>query len=74
MKIENLSPLQSELADRIWACETPEQVTALFDSLPRSLLHDAYVVFHMIIWTWLDEQDVGDMPEAREVIDYIRSL
>ena len=74
MKIENFSPLQSELANKIWACETPEQVTALFDSLPKSLLHDAYVVYRMIIYAYLDEQDLGDMTEAQETIDYIRSL
>lgn len=74
MEISGLTPLQRELADGIWKLETPEQVQAFFASLPRNLLHDAYVVYRMIIYEYLDEQDLGDMTEARETIDYIRSL
>lgn len=74
MEIAGLTPLQSELADRLWACESPEQVLAFFDGLPRSLLHDALVVYYMMIWTFMDETELGDMAEAQEVIEYIRSL
>lgn len=74
MEISGLTPRQSELADRLWACETAEQVHAFFDGLPRSLLHDALVVYYMMVWAYMDEEPVGDCVEAREVIDRIRSL
>lgn len=74
MEIEGLSPLQKELADRIWSLETPDQVASFFDNLPRNLLHDAYVVYRMIIYAFLDEQDLRDCAEAKTVIDHVRSL
>lgn len=74
MKLSGLTPLQSELADRIWAIESPEALVEFFDLLPRNLLHDAYMVYRLIIETAWDDVDFGDMIEAREVIDYIRSL
>jgi hypothetical protein len=72
MQIEGLSPLQRELADRIWACESKEAVLELFDTLPRSLKVEAYVVYQMILWTWLDEEPVTDFSEALAVIEQIK--
>jgi hypothetical protein len=74
MQIQGLTPLQCELADRIWACESKEEVLSLFDTLPRSLKVEAYVVYQMILWTWLDEEPVTDFTEAQEVIDHVRYL
>lgn len=74
IEIPGLSPLQIELANRIWGLESMEEVLAFFDGLPRSLKVEAYVVYQMILWAWMDEEPVGDCREAREVIDYIRSL
>jgi hypothetical protein len=73
MHIEGLSPLQIDLANRIWSMDTTEEVMAFFDGLPRSLKVEAYIVYQMIVWAWRDEEPVGDCAEAREVIDYIRS-
>jgi len=74
IEIDGLSPLQQELADRIWAMDSTEEMVAFFDSLPRSLLHDAYVVYQMIIWATWDQTDPGDMTEAQELIDRVRNL
>jgi len=73
MEISGLSPLQRELADRIWACDSTDQVREFFSTLPRRLVHDALVVYHMILWAYLDDEDLAPYTEAREVIDYIRS-
>jgi len=73
IKIEGLSPLQHELADRIWGLESTDQVVAFFDLLPKNLLHDAYVVYQMIIWAYMDEMDPGDMAEAQELIQRVRA-
>lgn len=74
IELEGLSPVQQELADRIWGLDTSEEIVAFFNSLPRSLVHDAYVVYHMMIWAGWDQTDLGEMIEANAVIDYIRSL
>ena len=74
IEIEGFTPLQRELADRIWALETPEQVVEFFDILPKNLLHDAYVVYRMIIETVWDDMDLADCAEANEVINRVRTL
>ena len=74
IEIPGLTPLQQELADRIWACDTPEQVREFFDTLPRNLVRDAYVVYHLILWAFLDQENLAPYTEAREVIEYVRSL
>ena len=74
IEIEGFTPRQRELADRIWALESPEHVIEFFDTLPRNLLHDAYVVYKMIIETVWDDMDLGDCTEAHEVIERVRNL
>ena len=74
MEIEGFTPLQRELADRIWAIESPEALIEFFDLLPRNLLQDAYVVYKMIIETTLDDMDWSDCSEAHEVIERVRNL
>ena len=74
IEIPGLSPLQIELANKIWDMESMEQVLVFFDSLPRNLKIEAYVVYQMILWAWMDEEPVGDCAEAREVIERARNL
>lgn len=72
IEIEGLSPLQQEIAERIWALDSPDQLVEFFQLIPKNLLHDAYVVYHMIIWACLDEDPGGDLTEAQQVIEHIR--
>ena len=74
IEIEGLSPVQQEIADRIWNLDNPDQVVEFFQLIPKSLLHDAYVVYHMIIWACLDQDDGGDCTEAHAVIERARNL
>ena len=74
IEIPGLSARQIDLANRIWNMDTTEEIMAFFDTLPHRARIDAYVVYSMILWAWQDEEPVGDCVEAREVIDYIRSL
>lgn len=74
IEIEGLSPLQQEIADRIWALETPEQITEFFCTMPRNLLHDALVVHQMMVWACRDSFEPDDYDLAQAVIEHIRDL
>ena len=57
--VQGFSPLQRDLADRIWSMDTQDQVQQFINTLPRSLKREAWVVMNMIIWSELDQvQDV----------------
>ena len=74
IEIEGFTPLQRDLANKIWAMESPDDVVAFFNTLPRSLLHDAYVVYRMIIEAAYDDLDYSDCAEANAVIEHVRNL
>lgn len=73
IEIEGLSPRQIDLANRIWAMDTPDEIREFFDTLPRNLLRDAYIVYLMIVWAYQDQEPVGDCREARELIERVRA-
>ena len=68
--IQGFTPLQKDLADRIWALDTELEVSAFIMSLPRSLKREAYVVMQMIIAQELDNV----MEVSPDVQAYINSL
>ena len=70
IQIQGLSPLQRDLADRIWSMDTEDQVQEFVSTLPRSLKREAWVVMQMIIATELDNQ----MEVSPDVQAYISSL
>ena len=68
--IQGFSPLQRDLADRIWSLDTQQEVEQFVMTLPKSLKREAWVVMNMIIWTELDQvMEVED-----SVKDYCHSL
>lgn len=67
--ITGFSPLQRELADRIWLL-ADEDIAGFISTLPRNLRREAEVVMTMILVTELDNYQEVD----RAVIDYLRSL
>ena len=67
--IEGFSPLQREIADRIWAMDTEHEVQSYIYSLPRRMRQQAWVVLNMIIAAELDTV----MEVTDEVRDYLCS-
>jgi hypothetical protein len=74
IEIPGFSPIQRELADRIWSMDTKEQMQQFFDSLPRRLQAEAHVVFHMIVLACIDQEPLDDCDEAREIIERVKYL
>jgi hypothetical protein len=70
MSVEGFTPLQQDLADRLWQLDTDLEVAAFIMSLPRNLKREAHVVMNMIIATELDNQ----MEVSPDVQAYISSL
>ena len=68
--IQGFSPLQRDLADRIWSLDTQAELEQFVSGLPRSLKREAYVVMQMIIAQELDNV----MEVTDEVSAYCRSL
>jgi hypothetical protein len=73
IEIPGLSPLQVDLANKIWEMESTEQVLAFFDSLPRNLKIEAYIVYQMILWAWMDEEPITDFTETQALIQRVRA-
>jgi len=72
IRIDGLSPLQQELADRLWQMDDWEEICAWVAAMPRSVAQQAWVVIQMMLSAELDHMDLGDMEAAREVIDRVR--
>lgn len=68
IKLEGLTPLQMELCDTIWNMQSQEQVYAWFETLPRSLQHQAYVLMQMIMLEVMDQEPLEDLSAAQDVI------
>jgi hypothetical protein len=68
--VQGFSPLQKDLADRIWSLDTQHQVEEFVSGLPRNLKREAWVVMNMIIWAELDTY----MEVTDDVKNYIYSL
>ena len=70
MEIRGFTPLQRDLADRIWSLDSQAQVDEFVSGLPRNLKREAWVVMQMIIWAELDSY----MEVSDEVHSYVSSL
>lgn len=68
--IQGFTALQRDLADRIWAMDTQQEVEQFVMTLPRNLRREAYVVMQMIIAQELDNH----MEVSPDVQNYISSL
>lgn len=73
IQLDGLTPLQQELADRIWHMDTREEIVAWVATMPRSVAQQAWIVMQMIIAAQIDEATELDVTEARAVLDRIRS-
>lgn len=73
IRLEGLSSLQRELAQRIWEIQDHDELMEFVRSLPRSVAIEAHTVIQMILMAQIDEEDLGDMSEANAVIERVRS-
>jgi len=73
IELTGLSPLQRELAERMWNMDTMEDIVAWIQMMPRSVALQAYVVMQMIIAAEIDRQAEDDLSAAQAIIDRIRS-
>jgi len=71
--LTGLSPLQRELADRMWQMESIDDIVAWVNSMPRSVALQAYIVMQMIIAAEIDRAAEDDVSVARDIIERIRS-
>jgi hypothetical protein len=73
IELTGLSPLQRELADRMWQMESIDDIVAWVNSMPRSVALQAYIVMQMIIAAEIDRAAEDDVSVARDIIERIRS-
>jgi hypothetical protein len=73
IELTGLSPLQRELADRMWNMESMEEIVAWVQTMPRSVALQAYIVMQMIIAAEIDRQAEDDLSAAQAIIERIRS-
>jgi hypothetical protein len=73
IELSGLSPLQQELAERMWNMESMDEIVAWVQTMPRSVALQAYVVMQMIIAAEIDRQAEDDLSAAQAIIERIRS-
>jgi hypothetical protein len=73
IELTGLSPLQRELADRMWQMESIDEIVTWINSMPRSVALQAYIVMQMIIAAEIDRAAEDDVSVARDIIERIRS-
>jgi hypothetical protein len=76
IKIEGLTPLQVQLADLIWNCQSQDEVELLIRNLPtEEYRRTATVMMEMIVVAAIDEvlddPDYKDYKAVNKVINHI---
>jgi hypothetical protein len=77
ISIPNLSPLQQELCNVIWSCDTSEQLIEWFNALPARIKPVAHAMINMVMFEVVDAEfdiDNVDMSASQEILDHIQSL
>jgi hypothetical protein len=74
IEIHGLSERQREIADMLWALASTQELREWFDSLDRDTLFEAYIVHQMMLLAFLDQEPLGRMKEANQLIDRIRHI
>jgi len=68
IQLEGLTPLQAELADRLWHLSTPEQVSEWLNTLPQNLRCQAVSLLYLITVECIDQDPIRDFSAAQAVI------
>ena len=73
IELTGLSPLQRELADRMWQMDSMDEIVSWVQSMPRSVALQAYIVMQMIIAAEIDRAAEDDVSMASALIERIRA-
>jgi hypothetical protein len=63
IELNNLTPLQKDIADKIWSLDGMDSVDMFISTLPRSLKLEAEVIKHMMIAAAMDMVEDTDLAE-----------
>lgn len=66
--LHGLTPVQVELAQKIWTLDTQPKVDAWLSGLPRSLHHQAVSLLYLITVECIDQDPIADFSLAQAVI------
>lgn len=73
--IEGLSPVQRDLADRMWEIESTEEVEQFIAALPTKWLRgQARTVYDMLVIAYIDSvvAEMPQFPDADNLVDKFR--
>lgn len=74
IQIDNLSPVQMVLADKLWEMDSQEQIHEWFLELPDELKYDAYLVLKLIVLAVQDQEAEEDLSQAQAVIARVQQM
>lgn len=60
ISIDGFSPLQKEIAERLWYLESMEEVAVYISSIPEELQWQAWAVLQMLLAETIDQAVVTD--------------
>lgn len=68
IRLEGLTPLQVELADKIWHLQTQEDVEHWLHQLPKNIRQQAISLLYLITVECIDQDPIDDFSLAQAVI------
>lgn len=72
IRLEGLTPLQVELADRIWQMNTQQEIAEWLGELPRNLRQQAVSLLYLITVECIDQDPIENFDQAQAVIERVR--
>ena len=72
IRLEGLTPLQVELADRIWHMNTQQEIAEWLGELPRSLRQQAVSLLYLITVECIDQDPIENFDLAQAVIERVQ--
>ena len=74
MKLEGLTKRQVQICNRLWCCDTNDDVTRYVRSLPGALQHEAVTLFDLMILEHIDLQVRAQetYPIAEQMLDSLK--
>lgn len=74
IQIHGLNSAQRKMCDKIWSMDGTEELMEWFDSLTMSQKFQAYCMIELITLEVMDQEELGDMKQARALINRVRSM